>query len=156
MDVGAIISVSNCIHLWQEMHVFSVDSIKSTWVPSSFLFFLWTIFLVFSPGKMKMKMAANAPSICITTPMFGMKMASTRVMVNQTADTAILRAFSCARICSSVRPHTVFHRQSNAALKWRSFMLAGNFLFYFIFYTKFSFPFPFFHVIAKCIIFKYW
>ena len=85
--------------------------------------FLILVFLACLPGKIKMKMAAKAPNICITTPIFGMKIASTRVMANHTVDTTILRNLSFAIICSSVKFHTAFHKQSNAPLKWPHLVL---------------------------------
>ena len=124
------------------MHVSLSHCIKGACCPQScilfffFCSFLHDIILVCLPGKMKIKMAAKAPSICITTPMLGIKIASTRVMVNQIADTVILRAFSCAAICSSVSLHTVFHRQSKAALKSPRLAPGLEYL-----YSRFSFLF---------------
>lgn len=61
-------------------------------------------------------MAAKAPRTCITTPILGIKTASTNVKPNHVKDTAIRWIFSWATICSGVRRQAVFQIQPKAAL----------------------------------------
>ena len=69
------------------------------------------------PGKMKIKMAANAPRICMTTPMFGINTARARVRINQTMVTDTRRRNSVCMIRSGLILKISVHRQSSAALK---------------------------------------
>ena len=63
-----------------------------------------------------MKTAANAPSSCMTTPMFGINTASTSVNKNQTMVVNIRLRFSVSTICSGDILQAAVHRQSKAAL----------------------------------------
>lgn len=69
------------------------------------------------PGKIKIKMAANAPRICITTPMFGINTARASVRTNQIMVTDTRRLNSVCSILSGLILKMSVHRQSRAALK---------------------------------------
>lgn len=62
-------------------------------------------------------MAANAPRICITTPMFGINTARASVRTNQIMVTDTRRLNSVCSILSGLILKMSVHRQSRAALK---------------------------------------
>lgn len=69
------------------------------------------------PGKIKIKMAANAPKICITTPMFGINTARASVRINHIMVTDTRRLNSVCSILSGLILKMSVQRQSRAALK---------------------------------------